>query len=79
MKREAAEKVIAALKEVDAAIEKLGTASREIEDRDERMKIRGEIADLISELHERITMEVVKQFPDLHPDRHLFNPPSSSR
>ena len=39
MKRETGEKMIAALKEVDVAIEKLGTASLEIEDRDERRKI----------------------------------------
>ncbi len=27
---------------------------------------------LVSDAHLKITMEVVKQFGDLHPDKHLF-------
>ena len=43
--------------------------SREMEDEDERKKVITEIASLIDETHIRITMKVVKQFPDLHPDK----------
>ena len=70
MKRETGEKIIAAMKKMDDALEELGIASREIEDEDERKKIRREIFNLVADAHERITLEVVKQFPDLHPDKH---------
>src|SRR5262245_60321296 len=69
MRREVAEKIIRAMKKMDGVLNELGAVSHEIEDEDERKKIRREIANLIHESHLRITVEVARQFPDLHPDR----------
>jgi hypothetical protein len=69
MRRETAEKLIAAMRKMDILLEELGKISHEIEDDEERKQMRGEIADLIHESHIGITLKIVKQFPDLHPDR----------
>lgn len=72
MRRETAEKIIAAMKVVDVALNKLHEELREIEDKDERMMIIRNYFDLVNDAHVHITMKVVKQFADLHPDKHLF-------
>lgn len=69
MRREVAEKIVRTMKKMDDVLEELGVVFHEIEDEDERRKIRREIANLIHESHLRITVEVVRPFPDLHPDR----------
>ena len=68
MKREVAEPIIKAMKGVDLAIGRLDEAVRAIEDEDERKRMLKFIALLICDLHEQITLPVVKHFPDLHPD-----------
>jgi hypothetical protein len=70
MKRETGEKIIAPMKRMDDVLKELDVASWEIEDMEERRKILREIANIGLDAHERITLEVVKQFPDLHPDKH---------
>jgi hypothetical protein len=72
MNRATAEKIIAAMKVVDSAFNKLHDELREIEDRDERIMIIRKYLDLVNDAHLNITMQVTKQFPDLHPDKHLF-------
>ena len=57
------------MKKMDEVLEELGAVSHEIEDEDERKKIRREIANVICESHLKITVEVVREFPDLHPDK----------
>jgi len=68
MKREVAENIIAALKGVDLAIDRLNTAVRVIADEAERRKMLKSIFSLVCDLHEQITLPVVKDHPDLHPD-----------
>jgi len=72
MKRETGEKIIAAMKEIDVVQGKLHMAFWEIEDEEERHKMQMNLLDLVHDAHVKITMEVVKQFEDLHPDKHRF-------
>jgi hypothetical protein len=68
MKREVAETTIKAMKEVDFAIDRLDKAVRLIEDEEERKKMLLFIANVIHDFHVKITLPVVRHFPDLHPD-----------
>jgi hypothetical protein len=68
MKREVAEPIIKAMKEVDVAIDRLCEAVEAIEDERERKKMLIFVAGVIHEFHVQITLPVVKHFPDLHPD-----------
>ena len=69
MKRDVAEKIIQAVKEMDQAFGQLDAASNRIDEEEERKKLRRAIATLVFDVHEKITLEIVKQYPDLHPDR----------
>ena len=69
MKREAAEKIIQAMKKVDDAIGGLDAAVETVENESERQRLRRLLGTLVLDLHEQITLHVVKEFPDLHPDK----------
>ena len=60
MKRETGEKIIAAMKRMDAVPKELDIASWEIEDIEEKSKILREIANIGLDADERITLEVGK-------------------
>jgi len=68
MNRDTAEKLVDAANRIDDILEELGNTSREIEDEAERHKIRRGIASCIVALYENVTREVVRDFPELHPD-----------
>jgi hypothetical protein len=63
-----AEKIAEAAGEIDRILNSLDAVSNEMDDAIERKKIRTAIAMMVIDLHERLTQEVVKDFPDLHPD-----------
>jgi hypothetical protein len=69
MKRETAKKIIAAMKEMDVALNKVHDALREIENEEVRKQIIMKYFDLVNDAHANITMNVVKYFPDLRPDK----------
>jgi hypothetical protein len=69
MRRETAERLIASMRKLDASLGELHTIWLEIEDEVERKKFQRAYVEIISDLHLKITMEAVKQFPDLHPDK----------
>jgi hypothetical protein len=69
MKRETAEKIIAAMKEMDVALNKVHDALCEIENEEVRKQITMKYFDLVNDAHVNITMNVVKYFPYLHPDK----------
>jgi hypothetical protein len=69
MKRQTAEKIIAAMKETDAALNKVHDALCEIENEEVRKQIIRKYFELVNDAHVNITMEVVKYFPTLHPDK----------
>lgn len=69
MRRDLAEKTIAALKRIDLIFDELDLVTNELDDDVERRQMRRALGTLVVDLHEKITLEVVKQFPDLHPDR----------
>jgi hypothetical protein len=68
MKREVAESIMGAMKEVERAITQLDDAIRAIDDEEERKKMLLFIAHLIHDFHMKITLPVVQHFPDSHPD-----------
>jgi hypothetical protein len=69
MKRDVAEKIIRAVKEMDQIFGQLDAASNQIHDEEEKKKLRKAIATLVFDVHEKIALEIVKQFSDLHPDK----------
>ena len=77
MNRRDGEKIVAAMKGVDVALEKVFVTLEGIEDNDERKKLIRNYFFVMSEAHVKSTVEVVKQFPDLHPDKHLWKGGSS--
>ena len=69
MKRDVAEKIIQTIKEMDQVFGQLDAASNQIDEEEERKKLRRAVATLVFDVHDKITLEIVKQYPDLHPDR----------
>jgi uncharacterized FlaG/YvyC family protein len=69
MRRETAETIAQAMKKIDQILGQLHEVADEIDDEEEKKKLRGAFGNVILDIHENITLEVVKQFPDLHPDR----------
>lgn len=72
MKRTTAEGIIDAANRIDKIIDEMDRFAWEIEDETERRKILTGIANCIHTLYYHVTREVVRDFPDLHPD---FQPP----
>jgi len=69
MRRETAEKIIAAMKETDAALNKVHDALCQIENEEVRKRILTKYYHLANDAYGNITMEVVKYFPELHPGK----------
>jgi hypothetical protein len=79
MKRETAKKFVQASKNIDQILDQLYldqlyAVSDEIEDEAERKKIRRAMASVFVTLYEQLTREVVKDYPDLHPDTGTHSP-----
>ena len=68
MKRETAKKFVEAANKIDEILGNLDPVSFEIDDEEERKKIRRAMASVFVTLYEQLTREVVKDYPDLHPD-----------
>ena len=68
MKRETAKKFVEAANKIDRILGNLDPVSFEIDDEEERKKIRRAMASVFVTLYEQLTREVVKDYPDLHPD-----------
>jgi hypothetical protein len=69
MRRDVAEKVIRLVKTSDALFGELTLLTDEIDDEAERKKVRRALAELCVDIHEKITLDIVKQHPVLHPDK----------
>ena len=69
MRRDVAEKIVAVLKQHDELLNELSILSKEIDDEGERKKVRRALGELILHTHEKITLKIVEQYPDLHPDK----------
>lgn len=74
MKRETAKKFVEAANEIDRILGDLDPVSFEIDDEEERKKIRRAMASVFVTLYEQLTREVVKDYPDLHPDTGAKSP-----
>jgi hypothetical protein len=69
MRREVADKIIAIVKQHDEVLNDLTILTEDIDDEAERKEVRRALAELCFDMHEKITLEIVKQYPDLHPDK----------
>ena len=74
MKRETAKKFVEAANKIDEILGNLDSVSFEIDDEVERKKIRRAMASVFVTLYEQLTREVVKDYPDLHPDTGTQSP-----
>jgi hypothetical protein len=68
MKREIAEGISAALKQVEQALGDLDIAVRSVESESERKRMIRIILGIVHDLHLHITLTVAREYPDLHPD-----------
>jgi len=68
MKRDVAKKIIRAAKVMDQIFGQLDAASNQIHDEEERRSCGKQLPHSSSTL-EKIALEIVKQFSDLHPDK----------
>jgi len=68
MRRDLAERTIGAVKRIDLIFDELDLVTNELDDDVERRQMRRALGTLVLDLHEKISLEIVKQFPDLHPD-----------
>jgi hypothetical protein len=68
MKRETAMKFVEAANKIDEILGSLYSVSLEIDDEAERKKVRVAMASVFVTLYEQLTREVVRDYPDLHPD-----------
>jgi hypothetical protein len=64
MRRDVAEEIIRLMKASDALFNDLTLIAAEIEEEAERKKVRRALAELCVDIHEKITLHVVKQYPD---------------
>ena len=69
MRRDIAERIVETVKKMDDLLGVIHEITLEMDDESERRALRRAIADLVCDLHEKITLTVAKQYPDLHPDR----------
>jgi len=68
MQREIAEKILAAMKELDQTFGQLDIALREIEEEDERRRMLRVLIGVYADAYTYITLPLVSDFPDLNPD-----------
>jgi hypothetical protein len=67
MRRDVAEEIIRLVKKSDELFGGLSVVCGEIDDEAEKRKMRRALAELVHDVHVKITLDIVKQFPDLHP------------
>ncbi len=68
MKRQVAERIANAMKDVDRALGELGYAIAGVEDRSERDLMIDTLGKTVNSFHVCIIVLVAKHHPDLHPD-----------
>jgi hypothetical protein len=74
MRREVAERIVDVTKRMDTLFNDLDALSDEIEDEFEKRHFRRAIGTVGLDLYEKVTRPIVKDFPDLHPDKENGGP-----
>jgi chaperonin cofactor prefoldin len=69
MEKDVAEKIAEAVKQIDDAMQRIHLANDQIEDVETRKRIRRAIGGIILDVHEKITCEVTKKYPDPFPHK----------
>jgi chaperonin cofactor prefoldin len=65
MQRALAERIVCLAKNLDLQLGEFHDAFDRIEDETERKKMKRALGEVVLDVHEKITLEVTKQFPDL--------------
>jgi diphthamide synthase (EF-2-diphthine--ammonia ligase) len=68
VKRDVAERIMAALARIDEAIGEIDAISAGIEDEDQRKRVRRAARDVVVDLYVSVFKEIVREYPDLDPD-----------
>ncbi len=74
MDRNIAEQLVAAIAKPDAAAGEIGCIADSVGDVEVRKKVKRLVANVVLDTHEQITLEIVRVYPDLHPDRAELQP-----
>jgi hypothetical protein len=69
MDRATAIALIQHLRALDGPLNSATELTRDIADPDERRRIRRELGQLILQIHANLTLPIVRQYPDLDPER----------
>lgn len=68
MKRQVARQIADVMKKMDDLFLEIDGLLGDIEDRNERKAIARGLAELVCHAHEKITLVVANQYPEMHPD-----------
>ncbi len=69
MDRQTAEEIIQVLVQLDSHFSRASELTRRIEDQNEQLEIRQGLGDVIGRVYTEIMMPILRQYPDLDPDR----------
>ena len=69
MDRHTAEQLMGAVRQLDAVLAEIGSIADALANEAQQKQIKRLAAGIILDVHEGISLEVAKQYPDLHPDR----------
>jgi hypothetical protein len=67
--RKIAEQLVAAVKKIDMVVGEIDEIAETLDDPALRKKTRTTIFNIVADAHEGITLDVAREYPDLHPDR----------
>ncbi|SKA30581.1 hypothetical protein SAMN02745126_04990 [Enhydrobacter aerosaccus] len=70
MKRELANRIAGAMKQVERSLGALDEAIRDVENEAERKQMLRTVIEAVHNLHQHISVPVARRYPDLHPDGH---------
>lgn len=69
MKKDTATAILRSLQQLDPAFEELTSLTYQIDNEEERKAIRRHLAEAMRLLGYELTMHIVRQYPDLDPDK----------
>ena len=69
MDRPLAEQIMASIARIDAEIARLHGLSEQLTEAAEKQAVKRGMVEIVGALHERIARGIIRQYPDLDPDR----------
>lgn len=69
MEKKVAEELIGALKHLDSEFMRISEITRKIQDKDEQVKFRQGLGQLVGDIYTELMIPILRQYPDLDPDK----------